>query len=787
MADNRPFPLPLLPALWIAMVSALLMCGCREVKAAYGDPLVHNGVSDIWPDSIDLHNGVMLCARGDSLLQLRVEGNVMRNIPVGAPQPGRFIFRSDFPLFDALLRLEAAREDLHRGGVMAPYELWLDPLPASETVRELETRLRNDLVVPAEGRRYGWPVVNENPMWLLAACEAFKAGGSRRWLELVAEVAANVAYEDHEVRYDRRDGLFTGIPIYMAGNNAPFPGWMEPADVMAVRTLAVNGAWWSALNAMRTLASEMMMKNDNARLPELPFDPDSLLHSINRELWLPGRGCYSALAYGNLFCPLQLQSSDNLAQGLAILTGMTSPAMTARIIETTPVGFQGVELYTPAINGLREYEPVARAIWCAATARSGNDAAYDMAFGTILDATATALLRGDRAGEYSCRNVMSGIVLRGILGVSFSFDCMRFSPAVPKGMTGTKRIEGLRYRRSRLDIEIEGTGSEPVAFEIDGKPSEPVFPSSAEGNHTIRIVLREKGEPGRVTTGDGGMLPPPPEAEWTTPRRATVLSGIPSVRHGSGEDKEERGIRRENEGRADMPGKSECGVYLDGVPAAELTSHSYEIPDTDAPVEVQFVNTAGDNLTGYSSAPHLFVPQGRRHLIYLPEVVKGGTKVIQDKKLAARFVESDRRINRNIRFSFNAPEAGEYLIDVHYASGLGIVNRKRRTALRSLWIDGERRGVFVFPQMTASTFGHNENTADWQRLTSFSNTLRVNLRKGENLMMLKLYQPSPVYVDPTSNSVVADFVRIIRLGNTDTSAVSDYDRLAAGATKIKEK
>lgn len=745
-------------ALWLAMAQVALLCGCREAERMEHEALVHNGVSDIWPDSIDLHNGVMLCAEGDTLLQLRVEGNVMRNIQVGRPRHGRFVFRSDFPVFDALFGLEAANDAPARDFRMSPYELWLNPLPAPEAVKELEGRLKNGLVVPAEGRRYGWPVVNENPMWLLAACEAFKAGGNRRWLETVAEVATAVVQEDYRIRYDARSGLFTGIPPYMAGNDAPFPRWMHPSNLFEVQTLGVNGAYWSVLNSMRLLASEMIMKNDNARLPELPVDADSLLHAINREFWMPSDGCYSALVYGGDFNRLQLHSSDNLAQALAILTGMTSEAMTSKIMSKASAGLQGAELFTPRVGSEGIREPVAGAMWCAAAALSHNSAALDVWFGSLLDATATALLRGDRAGVYTCRNALSGFVLRGLLGLQFSFDCLRFAPSVPRGMTGVKRIEGLRYRRSRLSIEIEGTGSELLAFEIDGKPGEPRFPASAEGDHSIRIVLgesEERGDAVGVEVTDAVQLPPPPEVEWSIPRRATVLPGVAAGAVTGG-------------GTGRLPESLSTFVYLDGVLTDELLSHTYELFESRVPVEVQFVSVADNRLEGYSSAPHLYVPPGMQHTVSLTSVAKGGTKVIQDRKIASRFVESDRQRNRNIGFSFNAPVSGEYLVDVHYASGLGMVNRKRRTALRTLWVDGERSGVFVFPQ-TVSADRDREAPADWQTLTSFSNALRVRMHEGENRIEIKLYQPSPVYVDPTSNSVVADFVRIICLGADDTN------------------
>ena len=99
---------------------------------------------------------------------------------------------------------------------------------------------------------------------------------------------------------------------------------------------------------------------------------------------------------------------------------------------------------------------------------------------------------------------------------------------------------------------------------------------------------------------------------------------------------------------------------------------------------------------------------------------------------------------------------------MHYISGLGIVNARRRTALRALYVDGARKGIFVFPQHSGASLDR-DGGYDWQTLTSFSNPLRVSLRKGVNTLELRLYQPSPVYIDPAANTILADFIRIIPL------------------------
>ncbi len=90
------------------------------------------------------------------------------------------------------------------------------------------------------------------------------------------------------------------------------------------------------------------------------------------------------------------------------------------------------------------------------------------------------------------------------------------------------------------------------------------------------------------------------------------------------------------------------------------------------------------------------------------------------------------------------------------------MNGRRRTALRSLTVNGVRSGVFVFPQLTSAS-APADPALDWQSRTAFTNPLKVELDSGRNELEIRLYQPSPVYIDPTANAILADFVRIIRL------------------------
>ena len=48
-------------------------------------------------------------------------------------------------------------------------------------------------------------------------------------------------------------------------------------------------------------------------------------------------------------------------------------------------------------------------------------------------------------------------------------------------------------------------------------------------------------------------------------------------------------------------------------------------------------------------------------------------------------------------------------------------------------------------------------------MTSWTNALTVPLREGRNELELRYYQPSPVYADPLSNTVLFDIIRILPL------------------------
>lgn len=696
----------------------LLTASCRQETPRSVEPIAHNASYDIWPDSIELHDGVVLRAMSDSLMQVRVNGNILDSIVAGEIPDGRMTFSSSFPLLDFLYRLEASSPSAGRYSAIAPYEIYLNPLQNDSAMILLEGRLRNGLVVPSESKSLGWPTVNSNAEWLLAASELWLATGDPRWEKIVRHTANAAIMSDDRICRNPVTGLFTGIPRHLASNAGILPRWMDQSDIFELSTLAVNVAYAVSMN-------------------NLDIPSDSLTDAIKNEMWIPEKGCLSAMTYGVPSCPVALQSTDNLAQAVAVISGVIPDAMGDVIIGKTPSGVPGVSHYQPSLPSasgeIREEIPrtLLQVAWAVAAAGRGNEAAYSTATGSLFAVEGERLL-GYRNRLPAFRSTFTAFIIRALLGMKFSNDGVLFHPYVPENLPGEKTVGNLRYRKALLDIKITGTGKVISTFTIDGKPSEPFLPATLEGRHRISITLAgATSDPGIVTSREGSVSAPlPPVTEWVSLTQAEL----------GGEDVES------------------WQIYVNGILRDEVHDDTYHIHEAVRPSVVQITALSTSGASGFSSKPYLYLPQRQCHVIEAPSLAKSGTKILEDKALASKFVESNRFRNRNIGFDFESPEKDQYLVEVHYANGLGVVNGKRKVALRRFLVNGRETGMLAFPQLSAANAPRDGES--WQQMTTWSNSVIVDLEKGTNRLELRYYQPSPVYSDPNFNVVLFDLVRL---------------------------
>jgi len=92
------------------------------------------------------------------------------------------------------------------------------------------------------------------------------------------------------------------------------------------------------------------------------------------------------------------------------------------------------------------------------------------------------------------------------------------------------------------------------------------------------------------------------------------------------------------------------------------------------------------------------------------------------------YIELNPKKQPNFIFKLRVKEAGYYYIDFKYANGNGSITSNNQCATRSLWVSHDYLGTVVFPQ---------RGEDDWEN-RGFSNTIKINLKRGSNNLNLKL-------------------------------------------------
>lgn len=708
-------------------------------------------------DSASIDGVAAFQALGDSALRITTsERSLATTVEVPDSITGSFEYHSEQPLIDVLFSLESAHPAGAHTGAYNPLEAYAWPLPTDYTFDRLFSRTANGYLTPIETRRYSWPVVTDEPQWCLAALEVAMADGDTRRYAQTAKVVGNLTSMAADLMQNRHNGLFEGIPRHLASDKAGLPRWAGPTDVFQMLTLAHNAAWHGVARACEVLDSI----HDHKRRKAFPIDSDSLGMLIKARFWMPNRGQLSAMLYGFPAYPAQLGVTDNLAQALAVTTGVTSAAMAATIVQRTPVTPAGVAttypMLTPADTGKPTGNMLLQALWAMACCRSRNTACADMAISGLI---VQRLLEISSGKAISYQQPVTTMIGRCLLGMEFGPGGIGFTPYVPQSMPGKKQIRGLRYRDATLDIDIDGTGNTIAAFSIDGKGATPFFDGNLKGHHTVTIALTtanaaERHTPPQVQE-EPSVCPTSPEVTWPSERHAEITTPVEDDGH---------------------PATANLMVYLDATPEEEIYRHDYTLYDAPALTVAQFVPIDADGHTGFSGAPYCYIPLRQRLNIYATLITKGGSRIIQDKKTSARFVESSRYKNRRLTFDIEAADEGRAMIDIRYINGLGIVNSHRRTAVRALRVNGEDCGLFVFPQLSAA-YWNRDLGDDWQQLTAYSNALPANLHKGKNRVEIIYRQPSPVYIAPHSNTLLIEFIRLMPLdGNQQLTFTTKQTR-----------
>lgn len=578
------------------------------------------------------------------------------------------------------------------------------------------TRLRNLLgpdslpVTSSDG--YAWPVGGGRALWVIAAWEAYCMTGSDEWLREAHAVAERTLSADMEVAYRDDIGLMQGAMITAGTHRRPtYPRWADATarfESMSLANNAISSRAFAILAMMREALSL-----DAGHAPEIS---SAIADAINDRLWIPSEGYYSEYLYGGAF-PLQSPATDNVGQALAIAFGIPTPEMATMLLSRTPYVGGGPSRIYPSTVGTAPFNsrsawPATQTAWAVAAALAGDTPAT--AF------TVASLLKAAAGGNRKAAEAMTAVALRVIAGITPLPDRLEFHPMVITPGAAPLKIGGLRYRHSTLDIEIRGTGSRIARFAVDGvETPDYIISDTLRGRHSVEITLANNRLPDRpITPAPQQWLPPLPETDWVTPRRASIADHNPSaVYH----------------------------LYMNGVEMETFTSKEINMRHIDRATSVAVTASAKNGIMSYSSRPRTLLPPGAMTTLQVEEFATPGTTLVRGRRPANRFVESSPQAVAVLTLELPEPEDGDCLIDLCYANGNGSPDGTATCAMRRLRVNGVECGTFVMPARGEG----------WWLSTAMSNQLRARLTAGTNII--------EITTDGEAAPVLIDFARIIRL------------------------
>lgn len=582
-------------------------------------------------------------------------------------------FQSSQPFGDALFNKASAEKSY-----FTPLQIYLSlaathPRESMEALREL---VKKGII-----NRHDFPITATNSSWPAAAWEVYCVTGDKTWLREAYNVILTSLRKELPVITSRVAPLIYGVSELLSPTDDYYPDWMTPIDRFQTISTSVNAHLFNTYTVLAEMADELELKNSD----EYRKKASELRSSINDLMWMPNLGFYGQYLYGDYY-PILSHSTDQIANSLCILFDIATPEMASSIVAQSPVLPQGSPLVYPSIKAPNTDSPLVQALRALSAAKVRNENAIVAAVSAMWNI----------AVDHQIPAESQSLVLKGLLGMQFTPDGITLNPMLPAMFPGKKTLSNFRYRDSELTISVQGTGDRVAGFFIDSVSRSPaLIPTDLVGKHHVDITLSGNDLPkSSINTVSPVSFPEIPNVKWMTQSSAQIANFKPGMSY---------------------------GVYLNGVFLEEIQSDSYTYtPKSTAIIDI--VPIAEQKYFGFSPRSHVIAPEAATINIPATSITPRRTPMhlIKHRETATKYIELAARHNTRITFYANAPEAGEYFINIGYSNGTN------ETAMRTLSVNGKDVGILVCPSLRHT---------DWITVHP-SNTLTVHLNAGPNLLAL---------------------------------------------------
>lgn len=614
------------------------------------------------------------------------------------------------------------------------------------SMNSLMRKVKDGRIVQDTGTGGSYPVSSDRIIWAVAAWQIYLVTGDKDWLAKSYEIIKNTILQDEQIVFDTETGLVRGESSFLDWREQEYPRWMQPADIYESECLGTNAAFYRANEIAAEMAS---LTGDKALVPHFKENAERIKKGINRYLWMPDRGYYGQYLYGRN-AKILSPRSETLGESLCVLFDIADQEQSEKIVRSVVHTPFGNTCLFPQIPNMTPYHnngiwPFVQTYWTWAAAKAGNEPAVTAGIAAVYRAAALFATNkenfvaenGDFKTEMNSSNMLwsisgsLGIVHRLFFGINFEKDYLAFRPFIPKALAGKKKLENFKYRNATLDIEISGYGDELDSFTIDGKKNDPIITPKLKGRHKIVMVMKNN------TPKSQYFNDKPNYTSVETPKG--YLSAINELAWVEAADAVSYKIIKD-------------GKEIAHVNDASINGSRFRIGDPGMYTEYQFIGVDKKGYEGFASEPLPVYDPKYETIVYVSEFAP-----VTDFKKCRKFtgngaVEISKTENREIVMMVDVPETGEYIFDFRYANGSNTLIEDNKCAMRTLSVDGEKRGTVVFPQRGRDMW------SEW----GFSNQVRTGLEKGKRTVVLS-FEDFNENMNGNVNRAMLDYMRIIRV------------------------
>lgn len=595
-------------------------------------------------------------------------------------------------------------------------------------------------IIQDTGTGGAYPASTDRMIWAVAAYEVYKATGDKDWLKLAYTIIKNSIEDDMHNVYDAETGMVKGESSFLDWREQTYPKWMQPADIFESECLGTNAVHYQA-NIVLSEMARLLKHPDVATKHTLAAK--KIKDGINKYLWLPDKGYYGQFLYGRNF-KMVSPRSEALGEALCIVFGIADDKKAKQIVASTPLTAFGINCIYPNIPNIPPYHnnavwPFVQTYWLWAAAKVGNEAAVNESIFDIYRPAALFLTNkenfvaenGDFAGTViNSSNMLwslSGnisLVHKVLFGIKFQSESLLFQPYVPKVFDGKRSLTNFKYRNAVLNIETEGYGNGIKSFLVDGKENvKHTIPGNLKGTHSIKIILNnQQGTSNKINKLTN---------YFTLPAPNITLNG--------------------NElSWAAVSGAKKYNVIKNGKWLSQTSDTKFSITDNNYG---EYTVTAVDEngVESFAGEPVVSVSDAA---IKTYDAEKYAAKATHDYKgfTGDSFIEINTSENRTVTIPVNITEDGVYTIDFRYANGNGPTNTENKCAIRTLSVDGQQKGTFVFPQ---------RGKGEWSNW-GYSNAVKVYLSKGAHKVSI-VFEDANDNMNGDINQAMLDNMRVIKI------------------------